>query len=393
MTIEIAPIAPEAKRPAATDANKSADKFEPNKRSEGGGEKAFAKTLADAGAQVESGKDSEGEAKKQMGTVASNDTALPTDAVVDSGAQAAALLAQMAQAQASQTASTDILPSGDAAAKVALNSGRGAPAANAVAAAIEQSLQGKAGEGSQDMARTAALKRADLASNTSPSDASPTAQTGTSQKPDERLAKFFSTFSMERALHDSADALATVSPVTVGADKQQGERSLFKSAMSEAGNSSAGQDAFDPNITYEVMQAEPATPTDNFIGEKVAYWIANDVQNAEMTLDGMGGDKVEVSIRMQGNEAQVAFRSDELQTREALQHASAHLKDMLLREGLVLSGVSVGTAGAGQQNEDRQQNNERPNVKKMTIANVQLPLGPAGRLGAPAGGRAVDLFV
>jgi flagellar hook-length control protein FliK len=66
-----------------------------------------------------------------------------------------------------------------------------------------------------------------------------------------------------------------------------------------------------------------------------------------MKLDGIGLDPVEVSIRMHGNEAHVAFRTDELQARNALESAGAHLKELLQREGLVLTGVSVGTAGAG----------------------------------------------
>ena len=78
------------------------------------------------------------------------------------------------------------------------------------------------------------------------------------------------------------------------------------------------------------------------VAEQVSYWISQDIQNAELTLDGLGKDPVEVSIRMHGNEAQVSFRTDELQTRDLLQGAASHLKELLQSEGLVLSGVSVG---------------------------------------------------
>lgn len=48
---------------------------------------------------------------------------------------------------------------------------------------------------------------------------------------------------------------------------------------------------------------------------------------------------------MHGNEAHVAFRTDEMQARAALESASSELKDMLQREGLTLSGFSIGGSG------------------------------------------------
>lgn len=92
--------------------------------------------------------------------------------------------------------------------------------------------------------------------------------------------------------------------------------------------------------------ASPAADTTASAGEQVKYWISQDVQNAEMKLDGLGKQPVEVSISMSGNAAHIAFRSDEAQALGALQSAGAQLKDMLQREGLVLSGVSVGMSGS-----------------------------------------------
>ena len=110
-----------------------------------------------------------------------------------------------------------------------------------------------------------------------------------------------------------------------------------------------------------------------------------------MKLDGIGDKPVEVSIRMQGNEAHIAFRSDELQARAALENASIHLKEMLQREGLVLSGVSVGTSGTGDSGE--QGSKSRQGARQTSVVSIQ----PARVDGTPGPGRlsggALDLFV
>jgi flagellar hook-length control protein FliK len=171
------------------------------------------------------------------------------------------------------------------------------------------------------------------------------------------------------------------------------ERSVFRANTTD--NTSSASQSYMPSVsgTSGASAPEPATPTDTYIAEKVAYWISNDVQNAEMKLDGIGDKPVEVSIRMQGNEAHIAFRSDELQARAALESASQHLKDMLQREGLVLSGVSVGTSGAGDSGE--QERKSRQGARHSGVASVQparidRSSGVGGAAGRSGG---LDLFV
>lgn len=81
---------------------------------------------------------------------------------------------------------------------------------------------------------------------------------------------------------------------------------------------------------------------------QVAMWVSQNVQSAELKLDAQGADPVEVSISLSGGEAQVQFRSDVAETRDMLSRAVADLDTSLQREGLVLSGVSVGTSAQGQ---------------------------------------------
>jgi len=155
-------------------------------------------------------------------------------------------------------------------------------------------------------------------------------------------------------------------------EDQPRERSVFRSnTSSEGAVAPQALSTATPTLTVS-SSPEVIASTDAFVAEKVSYWISNNVQNAEMKLDGIGDRPVEVSIRMHGNEAHVAFRTDELQTRAALENASVHLKDMLQREGLVLSGVSVGTAGTGDSGtQDRQ---PRQGARQTTVATL-LPVG------------------
>jgi len=187
---------------------------------------------------------------------------------------------------------------------------------------------------------------------------------------------------MVRGLENAAMPLRREDPLR--------EKSIFKLSTLDG---VPGQPASATGMTTSGGTGAPAavSPTDAYVAEQVSYWISNDVQNAEMKLDGMGDHPVEVSIRMQGNEAHIAFRTDEIQTREVLENASRHLKDMLQREGVILSGVSVGTSGSG--DSGAQERKPRPGVRQASIGSVQ-PLS-AGLRPVSSGpvGRALDLFV
>jgi len=154
-----------------------------------------------------------------------------------------------------------------------------------------------------------------------------------------------------------------------------------------------------PSFSGSVSTNTNGMPADNAIQfqtavvQEVAYYISQDVHSAEMKLEGLGGDSVEVSINLQGKEAQVVFRSDELHTREMLGNASAHLKDMLQQQGVVLTGVYVGTSGSGdsqQQAQKRWSRSATPVAMVMPIAAVDLH-GPS--VAASNCGRTLDLYV
>ena len=207
---------------------------------------------------------------------------------------------------------------------------------------------------------------------------------------DARLAQVLQKVA-ETPMNPIAMAMTVASSVDpVRREEVARERSVFRSNATES--APLGQTYLPSAFSGSVISApEPVATMDTYVAEKVAYWISSDVQNAEMRLDGIGELPVEVSIRMQGNEAHIAFRSDELQAREALQNASLHLKELLQREGLVLSGVSVGTAGAG--DSGSQDRKPRPGARQSGVVNVQPASAESVTGSRRSTGGALDLFV
>ncbi|MFN4120639.1 flagellar hook-length control protein FliK [Acidovorax sp.] len=130
------------------------------------------------------------------------------------------------------------------------------------------------------------------------------------------------------------------------------------------------------------------------VAEQVTYWVNQKTQNAELTLQ-REGQPVEVSVSLSGNEAHVTFRSDQAETRELLDRSMSQLSELLRSEGLVLSGMSVGTSardggGAGEAGQQRQREGGRQ-------AQVVSSASAAGNAAAAREGVArdgtVDIFV
>lgn len=89
-----------------------------------------------------------------------------------------------------------------------------------------------------------------------------------------------------------------------------------------------------------------ASALEDAVSEQVSYWLTENLKNAQLTVEH-AGQPVHVQISLDGKQAHVAFRSDQLQTRELLDAHMHELRDLLQGEGLVLSGVSVDSQGAG----------------------------------------------
>ncbi|MDH4450596.1 MAG: flagellar hook-length control protein FliK [Rhodoferax sp.] len=141
-----------------------------------------------------------------------------------------------------------------------------------------------------------------------------------------------------------------------------------------------------------VVAAGSGAAADGHAPAQVHYWAGTEVHKAELTLDGVGAGAVEVSIAMQGNEATVAFRSDEAPTREALARASEQLQDAMARQGVVLAGVSVGTSHAGDPSRQGQGQGPKPSGWKIAGVTAATQEAPRAAHMASTGSR-LDLYV
>ena len=144
--------------------------------------------------------------------------------------------------------------------------------------------------------------------------------------------------------------------------------------------------------------ASANSPVDGFLATAAdldsssSYWISGDLKNAKMKLGDATDGVVEVSIRLQGNQAQVAFTADEAVTRHALQDSGSELAEMLRRDGIELSGVSVGNSGPGDGGGNRERSgsqNSRSTPLKV-VASIAESLPSAGLSGSA---QRLDLFV
>jgi len=159
-------------------------------------------------------------------------------------------------------------------------------------------------------------------------------------------------------------------------------------APPETGGADAGTLFADPT---------QASADEQQVADQVSYWVHQKTQSAELTVH-RDGQPVEVSVTLSGNEAHVAFRSDQAQTREMLDQSMAQLSELLRGEGLVLSGMSVGTsagqgAGQGAGAGGAEPQRDRAGARQAQVVSV-APAGPGAlRRGGAAAERAVDIFV
>ena len=174
------------------------------------------------------------------------------------------------------------------------------------------------------------------------------------------------------------------------------ERQAEKFAVRQVGGGEGawGHQALLAGARVETAAAGAATVSpEMMVAEQVKYWISNNVQNAEMTLDGMGKSPVEVSISLHGAEARVEFRTDQMEVRQVLEGAVSHLKDLLRNEGMVLSGVSVGSSGQDGRQGSQERKPRPHNMRQAAVVAAEpLPVNGGLRTGRLSG-RAIDLFV
>ncbi|MBT3067592.1 flagellar hook-length control protein FliK [Rhodoferax sp. U11-2br] len=188
-----------------------------------------------------------------------------------------------------------------------------------------------------------------------------------------------------------ANALVNVDVSALSTERRDGKTNTGQVRTGlEGASGGAVADRLGISPTYEIAAASAVVP-DTPVAETVSYWATQGVQNAELTLDGLGFEPVEVRISIDGDQTQVDFRSNQPDVRQALESASAQLKTMLSGEGLQLTGMSVGTSGQGNTPSEGRQPRSTP--RQSTLVAMEPVQVAAARPGNPSVGRALDLYV
>lgn len=157
------------------------------------------------------------------------------------------------------------------------------------------------------------------------------------------------------------------------------------------------EQAFEPGALVPDGSGVAADATqqavDEQMAEQVAFWINQNNQSAEMTLD-RDGQPVQVRVSVSGNEAHVVFRSDQVQTREALDASMAQLRELLQSQGLVLAGATVdSSASGGGQREPGQRQGGQSGRAQVAVPGVEGAVGGARATAQQQGRGGLDVFV
>lgn len=231
--------------------------------------------------------------------------------------------------------------------------------------------------------------------------ATPSLQAGAAQLPPVER-RDMAAASREAVPSMAQDTVATLAPLLPGVvEGLPGARALAQGAEPGARDpaaGAAGTASYEPQgggavegATVFIDPAMATAPAEDAVAEQVAFWVHQNIQNAEVTVKH-DGKPVEVSVSLTGNEAHVAFRSDQAQTRDLLDASVSQLREMLRQEGLELSGVTVGDSGA-QAGEGGSQRGQQGAPRNVQVA-VPAEAGTRTRSGVDIlSDRAVDLFV
>ncbi|WP_300653626.1 flagellar hook-length control protein FliK [Hydrogenophaga sp.] len=191
------------------------------------------------------------------------------------------------------------------------------------------------------------------------------------------------TFSVSSPTASSRSADGTAAPAgasagdgATGSDGQGSDASAFDHTDGQAGNPFAdAQAAEEPTVTH---------------------WGTQHLRHASLRVDGESGEQaIDIQLSMQGQEVQVAFKTDSAEARASLrENAGESLADLLGKSGIQLGGVSVGSQGQpGSRGDDggARQNGVRgvASVARESLAPSNRPVQPAPRAD---GSQPLDVF-
>lgn len=194
-----------------------------------------------------------------------------------------------------------------------------------------------------------------------------------------------------------AVTLAEFGAVSVRMISGDAQRERLTPSVKEARQGADGLGSWVPELGGILTAGEAVNESAAFaqqLAEKVDAWVGQSLQVAEIRLQEPNTDPVLVRIEMNGQQANVMFRTDIAACRDALVGQMDHLSELLSAQGLQLGGASVGGSGA---DSSKRQNASAdgvgwPSLKRTSVEPLSAIEKPARRP-LNSAGRALDIFV
>lgn len=98
------------------------------------------------------------------------------------------------------------------------------------------------------------------------------------------------------------------------------------------------------------------------LGQKLLWFVSNDKQGAQLTLNPPQLGSIEITIHMDKNGANAHFASPNPDVRGAIENAVPRLREMFAGAGIDLGQVSVGSESFRQQSDGQQDTSQRPRI-------------------------------
>lgn len=123
------------------------------------------------------------------------------------------------------------------------------------------------------------------------------------------------------------------------------------------------------------------------LGQHISFWLAGQVKRANLVLHEGLRQSLEIELRLDGQQAQLEFFTNDEQLRESLRsQAQEALSELLGQNGLELAGLSIGSRASDQSDRSAAQrpqaSNARPEITDTAADPPTVVLQPAsGRAG------------
>lgn len=184
---------------------------------------------------------------------------------------------------------------------------------------------------------------------------------------------------------DAPAAHAISSSTRARGGESENQPNLFPQVMASAPlPSSPSSPSATRSITNVQMLHAPHHPEFAAeLGARLLTWTRQGVHQAELRLNPAELGPVQVSIQLQGQQAQIGFVADVAATRDALQASLPQLAAALAREGLQLSGGSVQSQT---QQQAQQQSQQQAQGREQAPGGDGVALASRGPVATPPPG-------